>query len=92
MGTTNSLAIDCRLTNNVLYQLQDRSKEFQGIIYENTCRTELIENQYQKGYDNSQVLLGEDDETRVFGIVDDFLIHAQSERECGKAWIPQQCN
>jgi hypothetical protein len=95
MGTTNSSAINCRFANNVLYhacQLQDRSKEFQGIRHEHTWRTQLIENQYREGYGHSQVLLGKDDATGVLGMVDDFLIHAQSERECDKVWIlPQQC-
>jgi hypothetical protein len=88
MGAANSPAIACRIGNSSLRQLRENSDTFSGEIRENTWRAQLDGEKIEPRWGHGRVEIGPDGLpiALVWGMVDDFLIHAPTKGKCFKAF------
>jgi hypothetical protein len=88
MGAANSPAIACRIGNSSLRQLRENSTTYSGEIRENTWRAQLNGERIEPRWGHGRVEIGSDGVpiALVWGMVDDFLIHAPTKHKCFKAF------
>jgi hypothetical protein len=88
MGTANSPAIACRINNSALRQLGIESPLFHGEVRENTWRTKLAGEPYDPHLGHGRVMIREDGlpTSRIWAMVDDYLIHSPTKRRCEEAF------
>ena len=88
MGSSNSPAIACRLTNSVLRQIREREEIFRGKPVLNTWDTKLTSNDYKPHRGHGRTLIRENGEpvALIWVMVDDFLIHGPNKKACNEAF------
>jgi hypothetical protein len=88
MGSANSPAIACRIGNSCLRQLRERSSIFRGKATENTWRAALAGESVDAKQGYGRVEIGEDGlpVAQIWGMVDDFLVHAPTKKKCYQAF------
>jgi hypothetical protein len=88
MGSANSPAIACRIGNSCLRQLRERSDTFRGHATENTWRAALAGDSVKADHGYGRVELGANGlpVAQIWGMVDDFLVHAPTKEKCYQAF------
>jgi hypothetical protein len=88
MGSANSPAIACRIGNSCLRQLREHSATFRGKAIENTWRSALAGGPVDGTHGMGRVAIGDDGlpVAQIWGMVDNFLIHAPTRAKCFKAF------
>jgi hypothetical protein len=88
MGSSNSPAVACRIGNSCLRQLKDRSSTFHGKAEENTWKELLAGEQVTPDHGYGRVEIGTDGlpVALIWGMVDDFLVHAPTKEKCYRAF------
>ena len=88
MGSSNSPAIACRLTNSVLRQIREREEIFKGKPEMNSWRTKLEANKYNPKQGHGRTLIRDNGEpvALIWVMVDDFLVHAPTKQACEEAF------
>ncbi len=88
MGAANSPAIACRIGNSSLRQLRENSDTYSGEIRENTWRAQLTGSPVEPRWGHGRIEIGSDGlpTALVWGMVDDFLVHAPTRNKCFKAF------
>jgi hypothetical protein len=88
MGSSNSPAISCRVTNGGIRTIQERESLFQGYVWLNTWATKMTDGTYDVRLGHGRVIMGDDGlpAALIWVMVDDFLIHAPTQRKCNQAF------
>jgi hypothetical protein len=88
MGSSNSPAISCRVTNGGIRTIRERESLFQGDIQLNTWATKMSDGTYDVRLGHGRVVMGADGlpAALIWVMVDDFLIHAPTRRKCNQAF------
>jgi hypothetical protein len=88
MGAANSPAIACRINNGALRQLRKEAAIFQGDVVENTWRSTLAGEPYDKQASHGRNYMGKDGQyaALIWAMVDDYLIHAPTKTKCCEAF------
>jgi hypothetical protein len=88
MGSANSPVIACPINNGALRQLRQEAPVFQGEIIENTWKTTLAGEKYDKKASHGRNYLGRDGEyaALIWAMGDEYLIHAPTKEKCCKAF------
>jgi hypothetical protein len=88
MGSASSPAISCRITNGGMRTIRDLESVFQSKIQTNTWETAMQDGYYNPQKGHGQVLMGSDGlpAALIWVMVDDYLIHAPTERKCREAF------
>ena len=88
MGSTNSPSTACRIGEGVLEALRREHPLFKATkVIDNTWKSGLVSGGYDSSLGHGRVELQENGNpvVQVMGFVDDFIIHAQTQRECHEA-------
>jgi hypothetical protein len=88
VGSANSPAIACRIGNSFLRQLREQSSTFRGKALENTWRAALAGEAVDPALGYGRVEIGEDGSpvALIWGMVNDFMIHAPTKAKCFRAF------
>ena len=88
MGSSNSPAIACRITNSVLRQIKEVDIEFMGNPTLNTWKEALEGTPLNNslGYGQNLVNKFQRPISLLWSMADDFLIHSRTREECWKAF------
>jgi hypothetical protein len=88
MGSANSPAISCRITNGGIRSIRERESLFQGSVLLNTWASKMADGTYDVRVGHGRVIMGDDGlpAALIWVMVDDFLIHAPTQRKCYQAF------
>jgi hypothetical protein len=88
MGSASSPAISCRITNGGMRTIRDIEPIFKSNVQLNTWSTAMKDGSYDPRKGHGQVLMGSDGlpAALIWVMVDDYLIHAPTERKCREAF------